>query len=358
NPLFKEVAEKTADYVLREMIGPEGGFCSAQDADSEGVEGKFYVFTPDEITALLGEDTGKRFNAHYGITDAGNFEGRSIPNLLESGTEGGFEDCLPRLRAYRRGRTKLHLDDKILTSWNSMMIAALALLYRVTGNELYLKAAVTALKFIETQLCEGETLFVSFRDGVRSGKGFLDDYAYYVFALLNLYEATLGAGYLEKAQRFCKKTGDFYDEQNGGFYIYGKENEQLIIAPKETYDGAIPSGNAVMAYNLVRLHLITEDDRFGDWAEAQLRFLSAQAAHYPAGHSFFLLALSQYLDPPEHVTVVLKGRAELDAIREKLRLSAVLTVLEAPTAEYPLLNDQTTFYVCRGRSCLPPTNTL
>ena len=358
NPLYKEVAEKTADYVLREMTGPEGGFCSAQDADSEGEEGKFYLFTPEEIIKLLGEDTGARFNAHYGITQTGNFEGRSIPNRLHSGTEGGFEEYLPRLREYRKGRMSLALDDKILTAWNSLMIAALAQLYRVTGKALYLKAAVTALRFIELELSVGDTLFVSFRDGSRSGKGFLDDYAFFVFALLNLYEATLGAGYLEKAQHFCKKAANFYDEENGGFCICGKENERLIISPKETYDGAIPSGNAVMAYNLVRLFHITQDNGFGDWAEKQLAFMSAQARQYPAGHSFYLLALAQHVDPPEHVTVVLKEGTGLERRKEKFGWNTVIKILERPTDDYKLLNGKTTYYVCKNRTCLPPTNEI
>jgi len=356
--IFKEVAEKIADYVLREMTGPEGGFCSAQDADSAGEEGKFYLFTPDEIIKLLGEETGRSFNINYGITQAGNFEGGNIPNRLHSGTEGGFEAYLPRLRDYRKERMSLALDDKILTAWNSLMIAALALLYRVTGKELYLKAAVTALRFIELKLSEGDTLYVSFREGARSGKGFLDDYAFYVFALLNLYEATLSSGYLEKAQRFCKKTTDFYDEKNGGFFINGKENERLILAPKETYDGAIPSGNAVMAYNLVRLFQITQDDSFGIWAEKQLAFMSTQAAQYPAGHSFYLLALAQHVDSPEHVTVVLKDGRTRETLKDKFRLNTVITVLERPTDDYRLLDGKTTFYVCKNRTCLPPTNDI
>ncbi len=359
NPLLRAVAEKTADYLLRELQSPEGGFYCAQDADSEGVEGKFYLLTPGEILALLGEEEGRRFNARFGITEKGNFEGKNIPNRLQDvDLEDDLDGCLPTLRAYRKSRMELGLDDKCLCSWNCLAIAAFAQLYRVTGEKRHLDTALAAEAFIEEKLCAGETLFVSFREGVRSGRGFLEDYAFYVFAQLALYEATLDSAWLTRALCFCEKTADFHDAENGGFTVYGRENEQLIHAPKESFDGAIPSGNSMMAYVLVRLAAHTQDDALREQAEAQLRFMSAQAAHYPAGHSFFLLALSQYFDPPEHVTVVLKERTELDAIREKLRLSAVLTVLDVPTAEFSLLNDQTTFYICKGRSCQPPTNTL
>ena len=359
NPLFKEIAEKTAEYVLREMTSSEGGFYSAQDADSDGVEGKYYVFKPDEIISVLGDETGKDFNVYFGITNEGNFEGKNIPNILGNDiTDSRFDEYLPKLREYRKSRTSLNLDDKILTSWNSLMIAAFALLYRVTKNEKYLQAAEIAEMFISTNLCENGTLYVSYRDGKRGSKGFLDDYAFYIFALIGLYEATLNNNYLIKARQFCDSSINFYDETNGGFYIYGKENEQLIINPKETYDGAIPSGNSVMAYNLVKVFNITKDDKYGDWAEEQLKFVSSEAIQYPSGYSFYLLALSIYINPVESVTVVLKDKADFEILKDKFNLNTILTVLDEPTDEYKLLNDKTTFYVCKNHSCMPPTNEL
>lgn len=354
--LYCEVAEKTGDYILREMTSPEGGFYSAQDADSEGVEGKYYLFEPSEIVGVLGEEEGKRFNQYFDITDRGNFEGKNIPNLLQN-RESGEKIDTSAVYEYRKKRYALHLDDKILTSWNGLMIAAMCHLYRVTGKKDYLDAAINAQKLIQSRLSEENTLYVSYRNGQRSQKGFLDDYANEVFALLALYEATLDRTYLERAGIFCDKAiADFYDEDRGGFFLYGRENEQLILCPKDTYDGAIPSGNSVMAYNLVRLFLLTGEERFGDAAERQLRFISAQAGHYPAGHAMFLIALSDYVDQPEQITVVCKGGQIPADLPCRIPLDAVVHILENPTQEYPLKDDKTTYYVCRGHSCQPPVN--
>lgn len=360
NPFYRDVAQKTAHYILREMTAPEGGFYSAQDADSDGIEGKYYVFEPQEITALLGEETGSAFQAYYDISAQGNFEGKSIPNLLENvSPDGKFDAYLPTIYEYRKKRNALHLDDKILTAWNALMIAALSTLYRISGDEVYLHAAQTAQQFIEKSLCTGDTLSVSYRQGQQRGKGFLDDYAFYVFALLALYEATYKADYLEKAKHFCHcAVSAFYDETSGGFFLYGKGNEQLILQPKEIYDGAIPSGNSVMAYNLVRLSYLTKDDTFAHLAQQQLTYFSSAVAQYPSAHCAFLIALSEYTDGPELVTVVLKDPHDAANLACHIKLSAAVTVLAHPTQDYPLLNDQTTFYVCNHNTCLPPVNKL
>ena len=378
--IYCEAAEKTAAYILREMTSSEGGFYSAQDADSEGVEGKYYLFEPFEIISVLGEQAGKEFNRYFDITEEGNFEGKNIPNLLQndsigiradngtggnadSDTDKGMREkitaYLPKVYEYRKKRYALHLDDKILTSWNGLMIAAMCHLYRVTGNKTYLQTATEAQKFIRKELCEQDTLYISYRKGKRSGKGFLDDYASEVFALLALYEATLDSDYLKQARQFCEKAiSDFYDEESGGFFLYGEDNEQLILHPKETYDGAIPSGNSVMAYNLVQLYLLTGEERFGELAEKQLDFMSAEASHYPAGYAMFLMALSDYLDWPEKITIAVKDKQELETLPCRIPLNTIISVLESPTKEYPLKNDRTTFYVCKGRACQPPVNDL
>ncbi len=358
--LYCDVAERTAAYILKEMTSPEGGFYSAQDADSEGVEGKYYLFEPSEIVGILGRKAGKEFNQYFDITETGNFEGKNIPNLLRSNRlSKEFDASLPAVYEYRKNRFGLHLDDKILTSWNGLMIAAMCRLYRVSGNKSYLGAAVEAQRFIQNKLCEGDTLYVSYRNGKRSGKGFLDDYANQIFALLALYEAALDSVYLEKARSFCNKViSDFYDEAHGGFFLYGEENEQLILRPKETYDGAVFSGNSAMAYNLVRLYLLTGEEAFGELAKRQLRFMSAEAEGYPAGYAMFLVALSDYFEPPEKITIVAKEKQELTDLACRIPLDTVIHVLEGPTEEYPLKNDRTTFYVCKGRSCLPPVNEL
>ena len=150
----------------------------------------------------------------------------------------------------------------------------------------------------------------------------------------------------------------FYDEKRGGFFLYGKENEQLILRPKETYDGAIFSGNSAMAYNLVQLYLLTGEEKFGNLAKRQLEFMSGEAKGYPAGYAMFLMALSDYFDPPEKITIVCKKQEKPFALSCRLPLYAIVHLLQAPTAEYPLINDKTTYYVCKGRTCQPPVNEL
>ena len=356
--LYLEIAEKTADYILREMTSPEGGFYSAQDADSEGEEGKYYLFTPDEIITVLGEEKGTAFNRHFDISAAGNFEGKNIPNLLKSEPTAAFDACFSPLREYRKQRYSLHMDDKILTAWNSLMIAAMCDLYLVSGKSMYLEAAQKADVFIQKHLCENDTLFVSFRDGKRGVTGFLDDYAGYIFAQLALYKATLQVEYITRADRLCDKVLTDFGDNTGGFYLYGHDSEELIVRPKDTYDGAMPSGNSLMAYNLVRLSLITDDEKYRLTAERQLAFLAAEATPYPTGHAMFLSALLEHTEPPSKITVILDGTTDRDTLPLQLPSDAVVIVCETSTEEYPLKNDKTTYYVCKGHRCLPPTNDL
>lgn len=209
--IYREVAEKTAAYILQEMTSSEGGFYSAQDADSEGVEGKYYLFEPAEIIKVLGEKAGKEFNSYFDITEKGNFEGKNIPNLLQNNNiSEAVAAYLPAVYEYRKNRYALHLDDKILTSWNGLMITAMCHLYRITGNKKYLDAAIKAQEFVQDKLCEEDMLYISYRNGNRSGKGFLDDYANEVFALLALYQATYEQAYLEKARQFCEKAITYF----------------------------------------------------------------------------------------------------------------------------------------------------
>lgn len=359
NELFLDTAIKTAEFIQREMTDKEGGFFSAQDADSDGVEGKFYTFTSDEIYNILGEDRGRSFAKTFDITKSGNFEGKNIPNLLKSNcVSSDYEHDLQKLREYRLKRTKLHLDDKVLTSWNSMMITALSMLYRVTRNITYLQAAESSQKFLEQKLYCGSRLFTSFRNNKHSECGFFDDYAYYTTALIELYNSTLDRSYLNKAESVCSDSVSlFYDRENGGFYLNEKDNSELFMNPKETYDGAIPSGNSIMAYNLVRLYQLTDKDKYRELAEKQLSFLSASAQKYPAGHSMFLISELLYKNPVKHISIVLKDSGDLDKIR--LHLPFLANVAIVPESEkYPLVNNQTTYYVCDGYKCLPPANEL
>ena len=365
--LYLDVAQKTALFVLREMTSPEGAFYSAKDADSEGEEGKYYLFEPAEILQVLGEDAGQEFNSYFGITKSGNFEGKSIPNLLHhtrTPIEGedfeageGIDEYRAAVYEYRRHRYSLHLDDKILTSWNGLMIAALCSLYRVSGKHIYLDTALQAWTFISTHLCEDDTLYVSYRNGQRGEKGFLDDYSFSIYAFLALYEATLDCSYLERAEALCRKTvSDFYDEEHGGFFLYGKEHEQLVLRPKETYDGAVFSGNSAMAYDLVQLSLLTGDERMQQMARDQLTFMNEEAKGYPAGYTMYLLSLLDHKDEPDRVTVVLKDHEIPRGLVCRIPLDTVVVLRDQPDETYPLKNDRTTYYVCQGHSCQPPTN--
>ena len=357
-PLYREIAEKTASYVLSEMTDPDGGFYSAQDADSDGEEGKYYVFTPEEITRLLGEADGAAFCDHFGITKTGNFEGKSIPNLLQAQdpAETRFDRFLPAVRQYRRQRTRLHTDDKVLTSWNALMIAALCRLYRCSRNRQYLRAAEKAQQFLESRLCSRDTLYVSWRDGKRGERGFLDEYASYIFALLSLYDATLDSRFLDRADRLAQKAvSQFCDPEHGGFYLYGEENETLIFRPKECYDGAIPSGNSLMAYVLVRLEALVPSEKTAEILERQLAYLSGEAKNYPAGFAMFLMALSDFLEPPVSITAVRNGE-DLSDLPLFVPSDGIVKISEAQAENDKLINGETTFYVCQNHSCLPPMN--
>ena len=356
--LYRTAAQKTADYVLRELTAPEGGFCSAQDADSAGREGAYYLLTPEEVISVLGEENGAAFNRRFGITAGGNFEGQSIPNLLSSDPEDASCDpFLPRLRRYRGERHALHLDDKVLTAWNGLMIAALCRLFRAGGGERYLDAARRAEAFFRGQLRQGGRLSVSFRAGKWSGAGFLDDYACFLFAQLALYEATLEEACLTRAKGLCQTVISEFQAPDGGFYLYGAEHEQLILRPKETYDGAMPSGNSMMAWALVRLSQLFPGEGYDQAALKQLNFLSAEAAAHPVGHAMFLLALLDHQDPPAKVTVVPAGGQTTAGLPRAFPEDTVLR-LQPPGGALQAQNGKTTFYVCRGQRCLPPVNDL
>lgn len=358
-PLFLDTAEKTAAFVLREMTHPDGGFYSAQDADSEGVEGKYYTFTLDEVMGVLGKDAGTRFAGAYDITAGGNFEGVSIPNLLKSNEKSvDFSEELQALYRYRKNRFHLHLDDKILTAWNGMMIAALSVLYRISRRERYLLAAKKAQQFLMDHLMDGERLCSSWRGGRRSEKGFLDDDAYVIAGLLELYAATLDKAYLDRAKQLCAQAvRRFHDETGGGFFLSPMDESELFVNPKECYDGAMPGGNAVMAYVLVRLYQLTGDEETGRLAKEQLRYLWARAQDDPMGHGMFLFAKLLWDNPPEHIVIALKEASDLEEVRDRLPLLANVVTTEGDEA-YPLVNDRTTFYVCKGYTCLAPSNVL
>lgn len=362
-PVYLDTAEKTAKYVLREMTGPDGEFYCAQDADSDGEEGKFYLWDYKEVFDVLGEKDAELFCTHFDITKSGNFEGKNIPNLLH-GTDhidefsDKFHKEIQKLYEYRKARGSLHLDDKVLTSWNALMICAMVCLSRASENDIYLTAAEQACRFIEKNLAKGDTLYVSCRNTKQSVCGFLDDYAYYAAALLFLYEGTDKQAYLKRAEQICKEAQlQFADLQaNGictGYFLYGTKNHSLIAKPKETYDGALPSGNSVMAYNFVRLYQITENESYRKAAEQQLAFLSGEASKYPAGYSVFLTALLLYQNPKSITIVLAPGDSKKQALR-RITFGMQVQVLDEENASYPLKDGKTTYYICENHTCFAP----
>ncbi len=362
--VFLDTAVKTADYILREMLSDRGGFYSAQDADSEGMEGKFYIWSLDEIIEILGKEKGDEFAKVFDITSGGNFEGMNIPNLLKSGIiNNDYGKETVKLYNYRKKRTKLHLDNKHLASWNSLMASALSMLYRASGIKKYLDAAIKAVQFIEENLYNGDKLYTSFCNGKCSGSGFLDDYVFYTTALIEIYNSTLDKSFLDKASYFCDETVKrFADNVNGGYFLSEPANNELFINPKETYDGALPSGNSVMAYNLARLYGITQKDSYKMLAEKQLAFMMANAKDYPAGYSMSLIAGMIYENPPVHITIVSenntdRNNVDKNGMKQALHFLADIKVVEEG-GEYSILNNKTTYYVCKNHACLPPSNEI
>ncbi len=358
--LYLDTAMKTANFVLNEMTGKEGEFFSALDADSDGEEGKFYIWNYKEICDILGEEKGKAFCNYYNITKSGNFNGQNIPNLLNGNDITDYFDKERQvLYLHRQKREKLHLDDKVLTSWNSLMICAMTILYRISGKKKYLLAAENAADFILKNLTDGNILYVSLREKKRSVKGFLDEYVNYLAALIFLYSVTSNTKYLDRAEEICAEIQhQFADNSGMGYFLYGNENSSLIARPKESYDGALPSGNSVMAYCLVRLYHITGKEKYKELSERQLKFMSDEAKEYPAGHSLFLISLLLYKKANKKITIVLSQKDKLEEILCQIPLYYDTMILNEETSEYKLLNGKTTYYICKNHVCLPPSNYL
>lgn len=374
-PLYKTVVLRTLDYVLRELTDPLGGFYCGQDADSDGVEGKYYVFAPEEIIEVLGEADGRRFCEWFGITERGNFEGKNILNLIENGRFEENDDQMARLCQrlydYRLTRTRLHKDDKVLTAWNGLMIAALARAGWLLDEQCYLDAAKKAQLFIAEQLTDGKgRLLLRWREGEAAHDGQLDDYAFYVLALLALYDATLDAHYLSVAIKTAEQMlALFPDETGGGFYRGASDGERLITRTKETYDGALPSGNSVAALVLCRLAALTGETKWQQAADEQLLFVCGALNDYPAGYCVSLLALAQALYPTQELICAATDEGGPPALLAFLRENPVsgLNVLvktagnqqalaqAAPfTTDYPLPPDGCAYYLCRNRACAVP----
>jgi hypothetical protein len=318
-PQYGRVAREIFSYVLRDLTDPLGGFYSAEDADSEGKEGWFYVWTPEEVKAVLGEKTGDLFCRFYDITPLGNFEhNRSIPHITVPAPafaeqrmmtpeelERLLEGARRELFAAREKRIHPFKDDKILTSWNGLMIAALAKGYQALGEELHAQAAARAADFILTRLrTDSGRLLRRYRHGDVAIPGYLDDYAFLVWGLIELYMSTFVLRYLDEAVRLNRQMLElFWDEQLGGCYLTAHDSEPLIVRDKEIYDGAVPSGNSVAALNLLRLGRLTGDPALEEKADRLLRAFSGLVGDYPMAYTQFLNALDFSVGPSREIVV-------------------------------------------------------
>ena len=371
---FADTADRTAGYILRELTDEEGGCYCGQDADSDGVEGKYYVFTPEEVKAALGKENGEEFCRLYDITDTGNFEGKSIPNRIHSSEDGWNMDDprLNKLYEYRLNRTKLHKDDKILLSWNAWAIIALAKAGQVLEEPSYLDAAIRIHEFIERKMVtEHDRLYLRYRDGEAAYVGQLEDYAVYALALLELYRTTFDVKYLQAAVHRAEQMVELFEDKNkGGYFMTAFDGEQLIARPKETYDGAMPSGNSVAAMVLQTLASLTGEQEWQAAADRQLSFLAGEIGEYPSASCFGVLAMMEALYP--HRELVCATSDDLpDELKDYLRshpaddLHILLKTKEyaealaecAPfTNDYPIPEQGTMYYLCENGVCKAPVS--
>lgn len=389
NKEYAKIAEEIFHYVLRDMTSSEGGFYSAEDADSEGEEGKFYVWTPDQIEEVLGEEEGALFCEYYHITEGGNFEhGRSILHRIGQSDErvaarwGISEEELKKklaqarqkLFAVREKRVHPHKDDKILTAWNGLMIAAFSRGARVLQEEQYAEVAEQAVRFIKEKLVRDDgRVLARYREGEAAFLGYLDDYAFLVWGLMELYEATFKVEYLQDAKKFTKEMISLFgDGENGGFYFYGKDGEELLIRPKEIYDGAMPSGNAVAAWNLVRLARMTQEELFEKQVEKLFQTFAQTVEHSPVAHTFLLTAFQFALGPTKEIVIAGKrGAKDTEAMLSRVQQAFLpdAVILFHPEGEekdqvihaipfiqnQEALNNQATAYICKNYACQEPT---
>lgn len=410
---FAKVARRTLGYILRELTNEEGGFLSAEDADSlppelsdrfdpedmeHKKEGAFYVWTRDEVIERLGNERGELFCFRFGLEHEGNvrydpmseFIGKNVLSVARSISETGgefnrsdeeveafLEMSIEELFSARSLRPKPHLDDKVIASWNGLTISAFAIAYQVLGENEYLEAAKRGAAFIEEHLYDQENgqLFRRWRDGQRKIKGMADDYSFMTQGLLDLYEASLDVRHLKRAISLADESiSRFYDDAHGGFYMTEKEHDaHLIMRSKEDFDSVEPSPSSVATMNLLRLHRYTENRRFMEVAERTLKYCSPILERHAGSAPYMLSSLMLYLSPPTHVVIVgdltEEGTAEiLEAVRSRFIPSHMIILLDSePTKQavgnnLPFVKDmekidgKPTAYVCVNYSCRNPTN--
>ncbi|MFZ3131838.1 MAG: thioredoxin domain-containing protein, partial [Desulfosporosinus sp.] len=385
----QEDAQKAREiftYVLRDMTSPEGGFYSAEDADAEGVEGKFHVWTPEEIEAVLGKETAAKYCAVYDISSDGNFEGKNNPNLLlgalakiaqdnaqtKDEVLSSLEIARQSLFAAREKRIRPHKDDKILTAWNGLMIAALAKGAQVLGKGPYLEAAAKAADFVLSHLVGNDgRLLARYREGDAAYPGYLDDYAFFIWGLLELYSASGQPQYLKTALRLQEELDRlFMDEKDGGYFLTGSDAEELLFRPKESYDGALPSGNSITALNLLRLARLIGDEHWEKKAEQQLFSFRPVLEEHPSGYTAFLQALQFALHPSQEL--ILAGSLENGELPEMRQIffaefrpysSVLYQEGSLPdiipwTKDYPINPSHVTAYLCQNFTCQRPVQQI
>jgi hypothetical protein len=376
---FARIAGETLDYVAREMRDPAGGFYSTQDADSEGVEGKFFLWDVAEVRRLLGDEIAAVVCRYWDITDVGNFEGRNILHVtLEieqlaklfrrdvAATERLIAETRRTLFAAREQRVKPGRDDKILTAWNALMLSAFAKGAEVLERDDYRRTATDAVAFIETTLAHGDRLLSSYKDGVAKLNGYLDDYAFYATALLDVLEATQDPRYLERAQAITDAMlAHFWDAKDGGFFFTSDDHEALIVRSKPAFDGSIPTGNSVATRALLRLHHYTAHPVYLERAEAVLRLYAGAMRQQPFGFAHLIGAVDFYVQQPHEIVLIAPpaaGAPLRQAIGRTYVPNRTLRVVDPADAHAlpPMvqgkgqIDGKPTVYVCRNRTCSRP----
>ncbi len=356
DPFHARVARETLDFALREMRGPEGAFYSSFDADSEGREGAFYLFSRDEVMGALAAD-GQAVCAALDITDAGNFEGLSMPNRRHANelAPDALHSAMQQLCAYRKNRMQLRVDDKRLTAWNALMVAALALAAGALDRPDYLVAALMARSFIRSTLTgPGGALFVYWRDGA-VGRGSLDDYACLCWADICLFDATLDPMHMDSARAVLDQAiTRFSGAPEEGYYL-SETDAALPVRPREGTDNALPCGNSVLALALTRLaRWFESDERLSRWAAAQLRYVAGVAEAHPSGCAFGLMAGMTAVYPWTDVTC--RTRSEVDAAAFTVQMRH--RFLPNGAAQWGREEGPTSYQVCTGSTCSLPASSL
>ncbi len=382
DPFYLEILHKTLGYVLREMTSSRGGFFSAYDADSEGVEGKFYVWKKSEIKKILGDDTDL-FCLYYDVTDGGNWEGNSIlcNNINISAVAFHFgisEDkireilarCSEKLLNVRSKRIAPGLDDKILTSWNSLMITAFAKGYHVTGETKYLDAAKNCVSFIEKNLLSGDKLLRTYKNNTAKINGYLEDYSYFANALLDVFEIEPEPKYLDLSLKLGHYLVDhFWDSENSSFFMTSDDHEKLIIRPKSNYDLSLPSGNSVSCLVMLRLFHLTQEEKFLKIATQIMESQAQIAAENPFGFGYLLNTIYTYLQKPTEITIINSENSEIcKFLSGKFLPESILVTINNKTqlenlAKFPffagkVFSDKTSVFVCKDFTCSLPLSSI